>query len=88
MAACGQASGPAASDGPLLDSRVLGVLETFLGSLLLGALAAPSVLAALVVPAGSVAAGLTLVVDLTLEKAGTLGTVGATASAERPITHV
>ena len=73
LAACGQASGPAASGGPPLDSRALGVLETFLGSLLL---------------AGSIGAGLTLVVVPRLGGASVLGALGTTASTARPITHV
>lgn len=69
----------------------LGVLETSLGSLLLGALVAPSDLAALDVPAVSVGAGLTLAVVLRLGGAGVLGALGSgstTASTARPITHV
>ena len=71
-----------------MDSRALGVLETFLGSLLLGALVAPSDLAALDVPAGSIGAGLTLVVVPRLGGASVLGALGTTASTARPITHV
>ena len=74
-----------------MDSRALGVLETFLGSLLIGALVTPSDLAALDVPAGSVGAGLTLAVVLRLGGASVLGAHGGgptAASTARPITHV
>ena len=92
MAAWGQFSGPAASGGAPKDSRLaLGVLDALLGSLLLGALVAPSGLAALDIRAVSVGVGLTLVDVLMHRGAGVLGELGngsTTASTARPITHV